>query len=333
MSTRTASLILSFAIALGGVTKAQMLDEPNTSGGVVGSVVTVDDRPVSDAKVELRSSLGQVVQTVYSNPRGDFAFSHVSDGQYQLEATAGASVTTEALDVHQVGAPVTLRMPFSATAKQQERQASGPVVSVGQLKVPEKAVSFMQKAREALGSGKLDRASEFIGKALDVYPHYADALTLRGILELTAHRLEQASADVQQAIDSDPNYAMAYIAMATIFNSQSKFEDALRVIDRGITLAPTAWQGYFEKSRAYLSAGKFPEALAQVRKASQLLQRDEPNLHLVTAYSYIGMKDYSNATPELEKYLSGDPSGPNSQQARLALAQIRSHTHAATAIP
>ena len=308
---------------------AQLIGDSGNKGSLSGNVLTIDGHPVPDARVDLRSlTAGEITATNFTNPDGSFAFNHVPEGQYEVEVSSGIAQTSERVEVRQISDSVTVKMPSPQRQREQHGQQT---VSVRQLKVPEKASSLLDKARQAFSQGKIDRAGELLDKALATFPNYAEALTLRGLVKLNANQQQQAALDLQHAVECDPNYGMAYMVMGAVLNSQGEFQQALRPLERAATLLPTTWQVYFENSRALLGLGKFSEAIKQADKALSLDARRAPMVHLVKGYAYVGLKNYSNALPELEAFLSGEPNGANSENARLTLEGARTHLQNASA--
>jgi tetratricopeptide (TPR) repeat protein len=181
------------------------------------------------------------------------------------------------------------------------RQAT---ISAAELRVPGKARDAIRKAWFAMRENKLGDAARYIEKALSVCPQYAAALVLRATLEMqdtTSH--ERARDDAEKAIEYDPNYAAGYIVLGAAYNSSGQFDDAIRTLNRGIALLPTAWQGYYEMSYALLGKGDFLGGLRQAERASSSLgSGNYPELHLVKAYCYVGLKNQSAAKAELEAF-------------------------------
>ena len=119
-------------------------------------------------------------------------------------------------------------------------------VSVASYKVPDKALKEYKKAEAALNSDKADDAMSHLEKALQIYPGYADALTLRGIIRMDRQDQNGALADLDAAIKSDSSCSLAYFAIGAAFNSLQRFDEAIHSLGRGLTLDPKSWQGYFD---------------------------------------------------------------------------------------
>ncbi len=298
------------------------------SSSINGSVLGSDNHPVGNARVELRDGrTGTVLSSAYTGMGGNFEFSHVPQGTYEVVASSGMQQVEERVELSSVSTSVSLRLPG---ARAPANDGNGKqTVSVAQYRVPEAAREELKKAREATLKKKLDDAQQHVEKALGIYPDYADALTLRAILELDAKDSDSAVADLQHAIHSDGNYAMAYMVLGSAFNSQKRFDDALRALARGESLAPDAWQLYFEMGRAYAGKGDYEPAVRALDRAQTLSTQEYPPMHLVRAHSLMGLTRYGDAITELEAYLRKTPAGPDAEQAQQMLEKAKESMAAA----
>jgi tetratricopeptide (TPR) repeat protein len=299
----------------------------NISGVVSGS----DGAPVADAHVELRNEqTGQTVISAYTNAGGCFEFNNFPTGQYELVATRGLSEAREHLTLSDVSGSVKIRLNTTNAAA---AQADGnSTVSVAEFKVPQKARDALHKAQEAVAKNRRDEAEKHLSKALNIYPDYAPALTLRGVLSLDDNKLPAAVDDFDKAIHSDPGFAMAYTGMAAAMNQLQKFDDALRSADRAVALAPRSWQTYFEMAKSYIGKIDYRSALVQLSKAQEFETTDYAPIHLIRAHALAALRQYNDASGELQAFLTLAPNDPNSEMARQALAKIKAFT-AASAKP
>jgi tetratricopeptide (TPR) repeat protein len=198
-------------------------------------------------------------------------------------------------------------------------------ISAAELRVPGKARDAYRRAWLAMRDNKLDDAARYIEKALSACPQYANALALRATLEMQdTNSHERARDDAEKAIEYDPNSGAGYIVLGAAYSASGQFDDAIRTLNRGITLLPTSWQGYFEMSYALWGKGDFLGGLRQAERASSLGGGNYPDLHLVKAYCYVGLKNRSAAKAELEAFRGLDQRNPAFSEARQWLA-IRSN--------
>lgn len=291
-----------------------------SGASLAGSVMdATSSAPVSDARVEIRDTTGNIVSSAFTNRQGGFDFGSIPQGRYHIAAFRGISQVEDMVDVHALNTTVNLRM---AVDRQQAGGQTGNTVSVAQYKVPEKARTEFEKAQQASSKDRLDDAQKHVAKALEIYPSYADALTLRAVMNLGTNT-QAAVADLEKAIHSDGNYALAYTVLGAALNIQAKFDQALQTLEHGQSLAPDSWQSYFEMARAYIGKTDYQAALRQVEKAQSLVPKEFPVLILMKAESLLGLKQYSNAVAELEAFLKKEPAGPNTENAQKMLQEAR----------
>lgn len=296
-------------------------DQPGamTTGSITGSLRTVDDRPVPNAQVQARDlNTGRALSTTYTQANGMFELYNIQMGAYELVATLGTEETHERVQVTQINASVSLRIHARGLAAD-----GSPTVSVSKFKIPEKARKEYEKGAEAFAKNKLDEAHKHIDKALAIYPNYAEALVIRGLLSTNGNDAQAGEADLQAAITADPNYGMAYIAMGAILNQGHRYEEAKRVLQRGVSLSPNSWQGYFETGKAAMGLSDYEAALKNVERAHSLVKDDYAPIHFLKANALLGLKQYDKAVAELEQFLSRDPGNPNAQYARNTLDKAR----------
>lgn len=294
----------------------------SANGTIIGSVRTLNDKPVANARIVVSSSNeGQPITAQYTSNDGSFVVSGLPSGMYDVRAESGVLESSERVQVNGGQAWITVRMP---EAVQQGANGDGATVSVHELRVPEKAASLLEKARKALAGDKLEEAGKYVSRALAAYPEYSQALALRGVLKLQAQQFDQAVNDASHAIQADPNNGMGYLVMGAALNAEQKYQDALPPLQRAQALLPNAWQGYFESSKALLLLQKFQDALQQVNKAFNLTEPGKhPELHLLKGYAYMGLRAYGAAVAELQQYVNLAPTAPDATAARSTLEKIR----------
>jgi len=286
---------------------------------ISGTVRDTNNNPLTDVRVELTDWNGSVVNATYTNRAGGFEFSSVSEGRYMIVATSGIQQVSEHVEAGAFSNMVSLRLP----ANKPEDGLGGNSVSVAQYRVPAKARDEFNKAHEGLEKGKLEDANRHLAKALEIDPDYADALTLRAILELDKKQPEAAIADLDKAIKADANCALAYMVMGSALNMESKYDEAIHALERGETLAPNYWQAHFEIGKSYIGKGDYQAALTQLDRAQSMANAEYPPIYFLRARVLLAMKQYSEAMTALQAYLQKEPQGANSEKAREMLEQTQ----------
>jgi tetratricopeptide (TPR) repeat protein len=244
---------------------------------------------------------------------------------YQIIAYSGLDTAEARIEVTSLNSPVTLRL---SGPKEPNDGRGRNSISVAQYRVPEKAREELRKAQEASLKGKPEETQAHVAKALEIYPQYADALTLRAIMKLGLRDIDSAVADLQKAIESDGSYAMAYLVLGSAFNLAARFDDAIIALQRGQTLSPDAWQGYFELGKAYAGKTEYESALHQLDHAQTLAPPDYPLIRLVRAHVFMQLSRFADAVTDLQVYLAKSPQGADIELAQKMLETAKASLEA-----
>ena len=287
---------------------------------ISGTVQDTAGNPLKDVRVELTDGNGALVNSAYTNASGRYEFSRVASGTYRLVATSGLQQATERVEATSFSNMVNIRMQGSGKPAD---GMEGNSISVAQYRVPAKAREAYRKAHSAVEKGKIDEANKHLAKALEICPDYAEALTLRGVLELNQQDSQAAVADLDKAIKADGNYAMAYMVLGSALNMQSKFDEAIRALQRGESLAPNYWQAHFEMGKSYIGKADYPAALRQLERAESLATGEYPLIYLLRAHALLSMKQFPEAMAALQAFLQKDPRGVNAEQAQKMMEQAQ----------
>jgi len=226
---------------------------------------------------------------------------------------------------------------LSSAAQMGNAQPQRQIISTNELLAPHAAQVAAHHAREALDRGRYDEARKHIAQALEIYPVFAVALHLRGILNLREKHLDEACADFQQAIQFDPNFAAPYLALGAAYNRLGHFQDAIVPLGRAAVILPNAWTVQYEMAVAYLGAGKYEAALGAISRAVEI-NPDEPNNRSAVFYTkarvLLELKDYPAAKAAFVQSISQDPKGPFASLSQEMLERIsaRSNEGAITSV-
>ncbi len=282
-----------------------------------GRVADADGQPAAGIPIEVRDVRSALtVETTSTQQDGRFELNNLRPGNYEVLARSGASDVRSYVAVQFGNYSIDLRLPVNTA------QSDGPTVSIAALMVPAKARDAYNRARQGFAAGKSDRAQKDLDRALQVYPHFAEALTLRGIVEMQGNQVQAAQQDLEEATRDDMNYGPAYTVLGAVYNSQGRFDDALRTLDYGARLSPGVWQTYLELAKASIGRRQYQQGLQFAARAEQLGGSSFAALHLLKAYAMIPLKFYDDAKRELAACLRLDPKGKEAEPAQRLLAQI-----------
>ena len=290
-------------------------------GALVVSVRDANNQWVRDVRIEVRP-LGtiEIVASAFTNADGQLEIDHLPYGMYELLVTSGVMQNRQEVAVDSASTEISIRL-HERVGNQQAGSRS--TVSVAEMKVPTKARQYLEKAVEAIREQKLSKAFEETETALAVYPKFAEALALRGVLKMDRDQVREALNDLQAAINIDPGSAMAYAAIGSSYNALGRYDDAARSLERAEQLEPLYWQAHFEMGKAELGQQNYPAALREVNRALELALQPFPPMLLVRARIYLKEQNYEEAIPDLEEYLRKAPHDAAADDARKTLDQVR----------
>jgi tetratricopeptide (TPR) repeat protein len=292
----------------------------NAMGSLTVTVQDATGAPVRDARVEIRDSqVGMPVKSGYTNASGTVELTGVPFNVYEVAVSKGLNQMVERVPVQSMAAAVSVNLG----ASDGQNVGGKTSVSVAQYKVPGKARKEYEKAKEALNDRKVEEAEKRLAKALEIYPKFGEALTMRAILKMDRNEFESAEADLTEALSLDPTNATTYFVYGANLNLQSKFDAAIQALERGVSLNPTGWQGYFELGKSHVAKQKYQQALKYLDKAQAMSRVEYAPIHLVKAHALLALKEYDPAMGELQAYLDKAPEDSRSAEARKTLEQVK----------
>ena len=197
-----------------------------------------------------------------------------------------------------------------------------------QLLAPEKARTAAEKAVQAISANDREEARRQLSRALDIYPSYAVALTLRGLLQLREGRTAAATADLEEAVRVDPAYGLPRVVLGSIYNDAQRYDDALQLLPRAVGLLPFVWQSHFELARSLYGKEDYVAALREVNEALRLTSSSEAPenrayVHYLRGHVLVQLTDFPSAKEEFELTLKEDPDGELGAPSRRALELLR----------
>jgi tetratricopeptide (TPR) repeat protein len=284
---------------------------------LIGRVATADGQPAAGIRIEVRDATSAVTLDTSTRQDGSFEVNNLTEGNYEVLAQAEHSSVRAYVTIQFGLSSIDLRLPANAA------QSRRPTVSVAAMMVPAKARDAYDKARQRFASGKLDQSQRFLDRALQLYPGFSEALTLRGMVETKNGQFQAAQRDLEQAIQEDASYGPAYTVLGAVYNSEGLYDEALHTLDHGAEVSPGVWQTYVELTRASIGKGQYQEGLRFAARAEQLNGNSFAPLHLLKAYAMVPLKLYQEARRELQMYLEQEPKGPGAEQAQLLLVRLQ----------
>ncbi|HET9697262.1 MAG TPA: tetratricopeptide repeat protein [Terriglobales bacterium] len=288
--------------------------------GLSGTVRDNAGNAVSNAHIEIRDvQSGRIVGSTYTSPNGRYEAFNLPRGDYEITASVGIIESRARLELD-MPRELDFHLITNAEAAGAPQTSS---VALSQMKVPGKARKLFDKAMAAFRAAHIDDAFNLVQKAITSCPEYAQALTLRGLLNMERGDNKSAQPDLEKAVELDYADDMNFVALATLYNTEGKYDEALRVLDRGMTVHPNSWQALMETARAQNGRKHYEEALKALAKADSYLPAGNTYKYLYSAQAFVGLHNYPAAITQLQSFLAKESTGPNVQTARKTLDQLQ----------
>ena len=183
------------------------------------------------------------------------------------------------------------------------------MVSVAQLKVPDKARNEFNKGLERLNKNDASGSLSHFKKAIDIYPVYPEAYYHVGVGEAKLGHSADAMQAFYKAIDlSEGNYAWAEFGVGFELIQQGKIREAEVEIRKGLEKDKDSPEGHVVLGVVLLRLNRVDEAEQNALEALQ----GKPNYaeaFLVLADVFARRGEYRAQLQELDSYLKVQPNG------------------------
>ena len=311
-------LPLATVVLVSALSAQSALQQPAT---ISGSVHDANGKPVEGARVSIVGlQIGSNTTSAYTNDQGAFSLDGVSQGRYEIVVQKGVIEVRERFDTEVTDLThLSLRLPVPDRPIPQDSHT----ISVAEYQVPGKARKAYEKAVKAINKNNPDESDRYLTEALQIYPVYSDALTLRAIRRLDQGNAESAINDLDQAIKSDSSNSRALLVMAAAYNQQKKFDEAVRILGRAEQVAPNAWQRFYEMAKALFGKADYASALKSIEKAQTAAPSAFSAVSIAKAQILVALKNYKDAAQELQAFLKAKPQDPHATEIRAMLDQLK----------
>ncbi len=195
-------------------------------------------------------------------------------------------------------------------------------ISVGEFAIPAQARKDLSAGKELLENGQdLDRGIQFLQKAAQEYPKYAEAYLLMGIAYGHQNKWSDASSALDRAIEIDPKYTAAYLALGALDNQQGKFAEAETPLLKAAELNPDSADVQLQLARTYCGLNRWQDADPHAQKAVQLAP-DIAEGHVLLGNILLRKQDAAGALREFKESLRLAPNGPLAEPTRQVVSKI-----------
>ena len=187
--------------------------------------------------------------------------------------------------------------------------------------IPPKARKEFEAGQKNMQARDADGSVQHFQKAIALYPSYAEAYQLLGVLEMEDGKIREAAPDLQKAVDLEPNMSTAHFALGICLNMLGRYPEAEATLLKGLELDPASAEGHNEIGKTYWALGKWQEAEPHAQKAVAL-KPDIAQAHVLLGDIALRKKNAQLALKEYKEAIRLDPKGPMAAPAQQMVTKI-----------
>ena len=177
----------------------------------------------------------------------------------------------------------------------------GDTISMGELRIPPKAVREIERSQSALRSGDVRSSALHLERALQIYPRSLQVHNNLGSRYVELHEYEKAAVEFQKAIEIDPRVMQPFNNLSVAFFLLQRYPDAEAAARRALDLNP-----HYATSRYMLGCILAMEKRNPLEAMEMLREtkREFPDSRLLLAEILIRQGAVNEAENELRDYLT-----------------------------
>lgn len=260
----------------------------------------------------------------YLDSRGEYESRELPDGNYSVEISApGYETQTRDASLYN-GRSLTLQFflqPITtASVVVPEKDYT---ISARWLAAPEKARSELQKSRELRQKGDVHEALKQAQAALKIAPGFSFALHEIGMCSWRLGRLNDARIAFQQARDADPSFLPSTLNLAEVMEQQKDYKAAGAILQKASQEHSSRAEPFYIMGRIQFETGHLELAEKALSLALDRDWNEIPQLQILLAKIYLSRGEKEKAVNALTAYLEKAPAGPEAEQARKTLKELR----------
>jgi tetratricopeptide (TPR) repeat protein len=182
---------------------------------------------------------------------------------------------------------------------------TGDTVSVGELKLPDKALQELQRSDKALRSGNMRESADHLEKALAIYPSLPYAHNQLGLRDAALKDYDKALDEFSKALTLKPDYRLALDNTATVLSLQHRYNEAESAARHALEIEPAAPLSRYILGSTLVQQGKYSD------EATELLEKVKssfPRASLFLASMAAHRQENTSAEEELWEYLQSPES-------------------------
>lgn len=306
-----------------------------------GKVSGSDGAVVNNATVELRGSQGAVIGQVFTRNDGDFFFSRLRAGEYEVHVTMSGYEPSiqmvELRDSMRVNTPsdvISEVVTIEVVLRRLAEPALGPPGATFAQDVPKAARDAYAKGVSKIREGKSDEGIASLREATAEFGDYFDAHLALGFEFYRLGKDSDALEALERARQINDKGAVVYYTFGMVMARQQKFRAAEYAFGKAAELNDAHVNAHFNHAVALIEVAlrtKDPNEVKTVLahadreldRAWDLSGKRLNTVFLQRARVHEERGDNEAAARELEGYLKAEPNAKDAPGVREAILKLR----------
>jgi Tfp pilus assembly protein PilF len=300
---------------------AQSSEATEPTGTISGTVFSqADNRTLSQVALTIKSHEAGIFRSILTDYDGHFEVDGLPPGSYEIKVEESGFDPVQTKE--KLEGPSLKVILYLRPVKWVPAPRGKYMVSVHELKVPEKARDEYRKGMECLGKSDSAGSVNHFTKAIKVFPEFYEALSQLGMAKIRQGSMEEARKAFQAAINiSKGRFAPAHFGFGYLLYREGKANEAEAILRRGLEVDENAPEGHVILGMALLALNRLDEAEKSAQEA--LLRKPEfAEAYLVLADVYAHRRNFRMQLQDLDAYLQLEPRGPRSAQVQEAREMV-----------
>lgn len=294
-------------------------------GSISGQVVLPSGHQVSSRIRITLSGYRLSPSTTFTDNKGRFSFSNISDGTYSVEVAPDSNLyepVTQEVRVIYGASPALL---INLKAKAEAVRSGASVISVTEMdqQVPDEARKEFEKGAELSAKGKIQDAIDRFRRAISIFPNYLMARNNLGVQYLKLGKWNEAADQFEAAIEINPKALNPRQNLAIALIEQKKYAQAIEHLNQAISIDSSSPAVHLYAGIASLGVDEIDQAQRELSTALSLGGEEYSNAHFFLGLVYMKKGQRELAIRELKSYVEKSPKGEKAPRARELLEKLR----------
>lgn len=289
-----------------------------------GEVVSPEGKPLVDGFVFLEGATSPFSSSTRTGLDGSFKFKKLDPAMYRIQIVTSWGEMEQSIEIGPSSADKKGRIKTAFKFEPQFHAEERATVPLKQLAIPEEAKKEYRKAIKSLNEKRTEKAIEHLQKAVELAPHYSNALNRLGTISYMSQAYGQAEIYFRRALSQTPDSYSPVVNLGAALLSLGKLEEALELNRRAVQMRPQDPLARSQLGQTYQAMGELDPAIRELRLAKALEPGHFSYPQLALAEIYGQRKDYDSMARELEQFLEEHPDSPVSGKVEEGLNRVRS---------